>query len=287
MSGPRQENTTQAPFPDLHILPLEALLPHEEHDPQRALPLIERLRQDSTWLNPPIIAPIDSSDRYVILDGANRHHALQALGYAFILAQVVPYQSKAVHLETWHHAVRGLPLEALLSRFRAIDGVTVQQTSLLNARAALASRQVLAYSILKDERVFALRQDPTHEGTRTAMLRQVVGAYKHDSQISRITHDEMENIRRLYPDATAIVVFPRYEPAEIMVAARDRDLLPPGITRHIIYGRALHLHYPLQELQHRDRPLEEKNARLQGWVRERLAQKRVRFYADPTFLFDE
>ncbi len=82
-------------------------------------------------------------------------------------------------------------------------------------------------------------------------------------------------------------MFPRYDPAEIMVAARDSELLPPGITRHIISGRALRLNYPLQELRYANVSLEEKNRQLKAWIQERLYAKRIRYYAEPTFVFDE
>jgi hypothetical protein len=85
----------------------------------------------------------------------------------------------------------------------------------------------------------------------------------------------------------AIVVFPHYEPAEILVAARDGVHLPPGITRHIIRGRAMRLNYPLDALQDNGDSLEVKNLQLQAWIQERSAAKRVRYYAEPTFLFDE
>jgi hypothetical protein len=286
MSGPRQETTTQSSFPNLRILPVNMLLPHEEHDAQRAAPLIARLEKATHWLNPPIASPITNANQYVILDGANRHYSLSSLGYRHILVQVVDYDSPVVSLETWHHAVRGLTIAQFLPEIHNVDGITTEETSLLNARAALAARHVLGYVVLRDERVFVLHQ-LDYSVTRTSMLRRVVNAYKAHGQINRITHDEIRDVRANYPDVIGIVVFPRYEPAEIMVAARDKDLLPPGITRHIIYGRALRLNYPLEMLKYDNMSLEDKNRELESWVQTRLTAKAIRFYAEPTFVFDE
>src|SRR2546423_14572323 len=86
-------------IPDLRIVPINSLVPHEEHDAQRAEPLIQRIREAGTWLNPPIVAPMDDQ-RFVILDGANRHYALSALDYDYILVQVVDYESDAVQVGT-------------------------------------------------------------------------------------------------------------------------------------------------------------------------------------------
>ncbi len=286
MSGPRHETITQSSFPDLRILPVEDLLPHEEHDAQRSAPLIERLRQATHWLNPPLAAPIVHSGQYVVLDGANRHYSLSALGYRHILVQVVDYESDAVTLQTWHHAVRDIEIADFLPALFAVDGVQAEETSLLNARAGLASRKLLGYVVMRDARVFALRQQDTAR-TRTTLLRQVVDSYRYTGKISRITHDEFAGIQQNYPDVLALVVFPHYEPAEIMVAARDGDLLPPGITRHIIAGRALRLNYPMDDLRYDNLSLQEKNERLRCWIQARLATKQVRYYAEPTFVFDE
>ncbi len=60
------------PTPDLRILPIGKLLPHELHDEQRAAPLIHRLQQDAVLKNPPVVAPVGvRDDRFVILDGAS------------------------------------------------------------------------------------------------------------------------------------------------------------------------------------------------------------------------
>ena len=286
MTESQRDTSTQMSFPDLRILPVNALLPHEEHDAQRAQPLVDRIRQATVWLNPPIIAPIDNSTDFVVLDGANRHYALKALNYEHILAQVVDYHHQDVLLDTWHHAVRGLPQNSLLSAIQAIPDITIQPDDHLNAQAALAARDVLAYFIVEHNQIFTLRQQ-NKTINRTTILRRLVNAYKNQGLISRITHDDFNITREMYPDTTGIMVFPHYEPAEIMVAARDGDLLPPGITRHLIHGRALRLNYPLAQLKNNTRSLKDKNEHLTQWMQQRLAAKHIRFYAEPTFLFDE
>ncbi len=41
--------------PDLRFVPVQALLPHERHDPQRSRPLIVRLRESGVLSNPPVV----------------------------------------------------------------------------------------------------------------------------------------------------------------------------------------------------------------------------------------
>lgn len=275
-------------LPDLRIVPLASLVPHEEHDAQRSEPLIERIEEAGSWLNPPIVAPIGDG-RYVILDGANRHFALQALGYAYILVQVVDYESHEVQLTTWYHVVSGITLTwfTFLRHIVGIKGLTVKRADLLHARAALARREVLAYTVLKDGRAYTLDAKTHTLAERTAVLRQIVNTYKVRGVLNRISTDMLSQARQMYPDALAIVVFPRYEPAEIIVAARDGIHLPPGISRHIVNGRAMRLHYPLEEFAENGESIETKNEKLQHWIQRRMAEKHIRYYAEPTYLFDE
>src|SRR5690606_18867749 len=87
----------QAPLPDLRIVSASTLHPHEEHDSQRLLPLVERFRAEDYIINPPIVAPMGAS-QFVILDGANRCHAFRALEYPHMLVQVAAYESGYVEL---------------------------------------------------------------------------------------------------------------------------------------------------------------------------------------------
>jgi hypothetical protein len=281
-----ERRTVEAPTLDLRIVPIDSLVPHEEHDHQRAEPLIGRIREAGTWLNPPIVAPLDET-RYVILDGANRHYALSHLGYDYILVQVVDYESQQVHLDTWNHVVSGLSWFEFLRNIRQIDQVQVDGVDLLNARAAVARRAVLAYAVLDDDRAYTLNTFDPSIGARTALLRQLVDTYKRSGVLNRINTDLLSRARVDYPDAVGIVVFPHYQPAEILVAARDGLLLPPGISRHVIQGRAMRLHYPLDEFRANHETLEAKNEKLRAWMQERNAQKRVRYYAESTYVFDE
>jgi len=114
-----------------------------------------------------------------------------------------------------------------------------------------------------------------------------VDTYKKRGALNRISTDALSQARRLYPDALAIVVFPHYQPVEIVVAARNGIHLPPGISRHIIKGRAMRLHYPLEEFRENGESLDEKNEKLKRWIQGRMKEKRVRYYAEPSYLFDE
>jgi hypothetical protein len=72
----------------------------------------------------------------------------------------------------------------------------------------------------------------------------------------------------------------------VLALARDGELLPTGLTRHLIQGRVLRVNYPLSELKSAE-PLEVKNAHLKAWLQRKMSSKEVRFYGEMTYLFDE
>jgi hypothetical protein len=272
--------------PDLRILPIELLIEHEYNDAQRTGPLAKRLEAEGLLKNPPIVAPLDDDPRFVVLDGANRTTALNALGYQHCLVQVVKYEDPPVTLTTWHHVITGLNLDDYLSGLHAVEGLDLAPLDLLHARAGLARRELLAYTICADGRVFVARTQRQLLHEQNALLNQMVDTYKDRGRLYRAATDHLHEAHRLYPDLTGLVIFPRYEASEVIALARDGELLPTGLTRHLIQGRALRTNYPLSELRSAD-SLEDKNARLRDWLTHKLGSKEIRFYGESTFLFDE
>ncbi len=281
--------------PDLRILPVELLVEHEYNDAQRTAPLARRLEAEGLLKNPPIATPLADdpfagsghAGRYVVLDGANRVTALGSLHYSHCLVQIVPYEPPQVTLSTWHHLVTDIDLETFSAELDAIDGLDFREIDLLHARAGLARRDFIAYTVRADGKVFAAsatKSATIHE--KNGLLNAMVDTYKERGGLFRATTDQVEDARRLYPALTGLVIFPNYEPSEVMALARDGELLPTGLTRHLIQGRALRVNYPLSDLKS-DKSLESKNAALSEWLRVKMASKEVRYYAEATYLFDE
>jgi len=52
------EDAPQLHLPALRFVAVEALIPHEQHDPLRSAPLVERLRGQGVLRNPPIVTPL-------------------------------------------------------------------------------------------------------------------------------------------------------------------------------------------------------------------------------------
>lgn len=275
--------------PDLRIVDIDCLVEHEFNDDQRTAPLAKRLEMEGTLKNPPVVTSLDEDGpSYVVLDGANRITALQMLKYPHVLVQVVPYESPHVILTTWHHVIDGMDPKRLAAHLAALEDIEIILTDLRRAQAGLARREYLMYVIRVDGEVFAARpavpRREFHE--QNQLLNALVDTYKEHSILHRVLTEDLEEVINLYPEMAGLVVFPQYDASEVLELARDGELLPAGLTRHLIQGRALRVNYALEELK-ADATLDKKNARLQEWLNQKLTTREVRFYGETTFLFDE
>jgi hypothetical protein len=276
-------------LPDLRFVPVASLVPHEMEDLRRAKALARRLREEGELKNPPIVAPIGpegAGERYVLLDGANRFSAVRTARFPHILVQAVRYDDPRIVLSTWHHALDQEPAEDLIRELRAIEGLSLRSRPVEEARAALASREALAYIVGEDGGPVTLCGGRSL-AERMALLGSVVEIYRGRFPIHRVSTDSFAAARARLPEASLLIVFPRFEKAEIIEVATQEARFPAGITRHLIPGRALRLHMPLDRLADAVEPLEQKNRWLADWIARRVATHHVRFYEESTILFDE
>jgi hypothetical protein len=272
-------------LPDLRILPVEKLIPHEDCDPRRVNRLSRRLKSDAILKNPPIVAAIPETDKYVVLDGANRVLAFVNLKIPHIVAQLVSYQDSGVEVDTWYHVVAGMGISKFESELTEITGLHLQKSSLDEARVALQNHQAAAYIICAEGVRIVINTAKTVKHD-TRLLNKLVSVYKGKANIYRASNDIWEIQQPYYPDITALVIFPRLSPADIIHAARSGKIIPTGITRHIIPNRALNINIPLDVLA-ADWSLKAKEDWLIDWLMERMAANAIRFYSESTFSFNE
>jgi hypothetical protein len=280
-----------APFhlPDLRFVPVESIFPHEWHDPQRSRPLVARLRESGTLANPPIVTQFGDGQRvaprYVVLDGANRSTAAREAGWPHLVVQVVRYETAGVQLHTWFHGLVADPAPVLERDLPSLPGLETRVETPLHARAMLARREALACVMAGDSARVLLGGRTLRE--RNTLLNDVVRTYQDRVPYVRVATDSLAQARLEHPEIRALVVFPRYDPSEVIELAGSGEHLPAGITRHVIQWRALRLNIPIQLCEDPSLTLEQKNAWLREWVDRRLQDRRVRFYEEPTVLFDE
>lgn len=275
-------------LPNLRILPTEKLVPHEWHDEQRAKPLIERLRASGVLRNPPVVSPFDdASQRYMVLDGANRSVAFKQMGIPHILAQVVPANDPGLELHTWNHVLWNWDTQKFLESVQKIEGISLRQIDPAVKRPQSRwPQKTLVWLQTPKGDAFIARSQPEDLSSRVRKLVQISDCYMSKAQLDRTMVQQVSELNGKPENLTALVVYPPFKPTEVLELCKQGILLPPGITRFTISPRALRVNYPLDELSS-NKSIEAKNEALVRWVNERVARKGVRNYAEATVLYDE
>ncbi|MBI2952090.1 hypothetical protein HYY27_08350, partial [bacterium] len=213
--------------------------------------------------------------------------ALRILGCRDALIQVVDYTSPDVDLDTWDHLIAGMPGDHLLDQIRSIDGdLRLIEMTVDKVQDLLARRDILcAITTMQDGRTWAVRQGA---GLRSQViyLNRIVAVYRGKVEIYRVDAEHIRNLTHDDRHPTALIAFPRYTKEEIVALTLADAKLPAGITRHLIAGRALRINLGL-ELLRSDMSLKSKNVQLRDIIRQKVLDRKVRFYREPTFLFDE
>ena len=274
-------------LPHLEILPVEKLVLHEFHDAQRTPPIIKALRESWILRNPPIVMPLeDGSDRYMVLDGANRTTALQEMGIPHIIAQVVRASDPGIELNPWNHVVWGVSPETLLEWAASVEDLTLQSSVEERLFRDLLDIHSLALIKLADGRVYTAGAQTLDPLKRVEILNALVQSYADQTSMDRTNDYDISALRDLYSNLSGLIFLPPFRLEEVLFLASKGRLMPAGSTRFTISGRALHINFPLGILNS-PQSLSKKNDQLQEWLQKSLAQKRVRYYAEPIFMFDE
>src|SRR5262245_13457283 len=176
-------------FPDLRIVPLERCVLHEQTDAERVARLVTRIDTEGSLRNPPILGRHAGLDMLIVLDGATRVTALQALGAPHILAQVVDYDDDEIELHTWSHVLSGITLDALVRALADETLIREQRCDPQDAEAALHRRETLAYLADQDGRCVALGAGEDMVA-QAAALRRLFAAYAGRAQIARVAPAE-------------------------------------------------------------------------------------------------
>jgi hypothetical protein len=275
-------------LPTLRILPTEALVPHEWHDDSRTKPLIERLRASGVLRNPPIVTPFDDgSDRYMVLDGANRSSAFNQMGLPHILAQVVQEGDSGVELQKWNHVLWDWNPDTLVNSISTLPGISFREIDrdIKHAQSEWPTK-TLVWLQLSDESAYIARSEVGDMSDRANQLAKIAHTYTGKAHLDRTTAQRISELNGQYDNLTAIVVYPPFKVHQVLELCEAGILLPPGVTRFLVSPRALRVNYPLDDLSS-NKSLVDKNMALDRWVNERVARKGVRFYAEATVLFDE
>lgn len=253
-------------IPDLRVIPLAEIVPHEEFDPLRVDRLADRMTEAGSQANPVVCIAADTGE-FVLLDGATRTAALRRLGLEYVLAQVV--LPDGITLDTWHHVIRDADPAVVLERIEASAGLLLDAGG---GTPRVSTRSGVTATV-------------TGPGSRFAVLGSLVRSYIGTWRVSRAVVAELPHIPRLYPDWAVVVEQPTLTVDDVMKAALSEERLPAGVTRFVVPDRALRVNLDLSELA--AGPIDQRQAALDRHVAALVGDGRVRQYTDSVVIFDE
>ena len=274
--------------PQLELVPTDRIRFHENPERKRTLRLVERLREEASLRNPPIVAALGGGE-WMLLDGANRVSAFRELGWSHVPVQVIAYGDPAVELRGWHHLLlQGKALD-LHAAYEALPGVRLERLPDGELESALELRRV--YAVLVDDATTAWGLFPAEGVVRLGpwmeCLSRVVAAYEGRSPLERIKLADYENLPDVFRAVEhQLILFPALSKPELSGLVRDGVRIPTGISRHLIPGRALGLHLPLGFL----RELPDERAKVQhfqAFVDGLEMAGRIRYYEESVFIMNE
>ena len=269
-------------FPDLRIVATNDLLLHEEVDVERVARLIDRLSGDGVLKNPPIVASLDDSPRFLLLDGANRVSALENLEVPHLLVQVVAYSDPNLVLSHWNHVVRDIECASFVERAQSITGLRVSRGRFVGGGDSLCT---IAFG--EDDALHLHLAGEASLVDRVHYLSELTRLYyRGPARMDRVNHADFAALRQHYPHFGAVFVFPSFSKADVRAIAETGVRLPSGLTRILVPRRVLGFNVQLAVLKSH-LPLEEKRLWLEETIAQRFAQKKVRYYQEPVFIFDE
>ncbi len=273
MSGP------SGGFPDLRIVPVSDLLLHEKVDLERVTRLIDRLSADGVLRNPPVVASLPGSDRFLLLDGANRVSAIRNLDIPHLIVQVEPFDNPKLEVRHWNHVVRDIEARELLKKARELLGVEVKERS--------PEGEGFLASVITGENESIQLFDRGSLASRVEHLHILVDVYyRGEARLDRVNHADVGALKEHHPHFGALVSFPDFTKSDVRAVAEGGHLLPSGVTRILVPRRVLGFNLRLALLKS-NLPLEEKRRWLAEEIHHKVAEHKVRYYQEPTFVFDD
>lgn len=270
-------------LPKLEILPISQIVFHEDHNEERVKTLTESMRRGNILKNPPVVASHVTSGRYILLDGANRLNALMSLSISDVVVQVIDLDDPGLLVLSWHHAVEGFEKELFLN----LIGETKELSITLNKSNGFnnQSKNLLCQIQFSDGSIYDVHARPDII-SRVHHLHKITAIYKGSRYMDRVSYTNLDHLKHNYARFSCLLVFPEFTKSELLELTSANLKIPSGLTRITLPKRALRLNVPLDILRFDVSP-DQKNHWLQNRINDQIKDKSIRFYREPTFLFDE
>ena len=274
-------------LPSLRVIDVDSLILHEQPDEERWKPLEHRIRADGLLKHPPIAAKDHGSRTHILLDGVNRVEAMKRLGARRLLVQEVDLEDDSLVLSTWHHVMEGLGGEALMEKLTACARFSTVEGRFTAAGDFVPDfdRETECIIVLNDRSVYAVHTTDDLQG-RLEIVTGVVGVVHEAANRDRVSYTNMGDLAKHYSDFSALVCYKAFTKDDVLTLSLEGRKFPSGVTRFSIPKRALYFDLPFSFFEG-EGSAEAKQAELDEIVRAKIRGKKIRFYVEPTFIFDD
>lgn len=287
-STPENESLKIGELPELHIVALKDVVLHEDPDMERVARLVDRFSADGVLKNPPVVGRV-AENRRIVLDGANRITALRKLDYSDVLVQELDLFDPGLGLDTWHHAIEFLSTDELLAHAGQVPGVRVvsgESEQVPDRTDRTGDGHAILAGLRFPDRDPVVLTGATDLTGRVQQLHEITRVYHRFAYFDRVSYTDLGHLARNYRGFSALVSFRRFTRQELQAITDQGRRVPSGITRVLLPKRALRFNLQLEILR-AGLSLEDKESWLQQTIQEKVADKAIRFYREPTFFFDE
>ncbi|MEE9189331.1 MAG: ParB N-terminal domain-containing protein [Candidatus Neomarinimicrobiota bacterium] len=266
-------------LPLLCVVNIDEILFHEEPDLYRVDGLINELTESALLKHPPVVTNSNNVDKKILIDGANRVTALQKMGLKRIIVQVVNIPEPRLKLDCWHHVLEDISPRALLDFAYSIDGIKLIKSSSHTSEGYLFSIRFSENTLYN---AFG-HADLMHQ---MEQLKKFVESFKNHPYRDRVSYTNLEYLKKNYQRFSALITYRHLTIDQVISMAMKGVTLPSGITRFLLPKRALHCNIKLNVLQ-QEKSLKELNQEFDKFIMNKIRNKRIRFYHEPTFHFDD
>ncbi|UCF06625.1 MAG: hypothetical protein JSV33_06255 [bacterium] len=274
-------------LPALRVIALESLVLHERPDEERWKDLLRRIRSDGLLRHPPIAARDQGEAAHLLLDGVNRIEALRRLGARWALVQEVDLNDERVVLSTWHHALEGLDGFNLLEWIRRSHRVTEGQSEFDPTGDFVPHYEgdTVCLIVLPDRSTYAVHAEKDLTA-RLETVSEIVDLVHTASNRDRVSYTNVNDLKKHYWNFSTLVCYRSFTKQELLTLSLQGLKFPSGVTRFSVPKRVLYFDVPLSFLKEGD-SIEGKRAELVEIIGTKIKEKKIRFYTEPTFIFDD
>ncbi len=227
------------------LIHIDDLLPHEEIVTERLNALLELIKKLNAVDMPIIAAPIEGTEKYLIVDGHHRWAALKKIGASKVPAIIIDYFDPAVKVYTWYPGFSGNSQE-FLDRLKR-EGLVIEKCE--------HTIDSLSDEILR-KNAFIMLDDGKS-------CYQIKGSIKEQKKVTEvldglntegslilvwygIVRDALIDLRK--GEIDYVLVRRALTKQEIIEIVRQGEVLPPKSTRHILPYVPAKVYTPLKRL---------------------------------------